>query len=173
MDIRIKFGLVTGALSGIWYIFYYELLFTNAPFLSILVWLFLLAGIVLGMRYAKVIKHQNKMTFSQGITAGLIITMLTGLFTGIFNTIYIKLINPEFINTYKDVFKKMMANEQINPEEIEKQLLAIDKTFSTSSLLLSSLFATFVVGLVISVISAVVLRNKDMLSTIHPPEQGK
>ncbi|MFN3405469.1 MAG: DUF4199 domain-containing protein [Cytophagaceae bacterium] len=161
MDIRVKFGLFTGALSAVWYLIYYAFLFKIAPFLSVMVWVILLAGIVLGIRYAKVKKYTGQMTFSQGITAGLTITGITAIITSLTNTIYIKIINPGFINTYIIEVKKLMETSGLQPEEMQKQVEAIEKTFTTTSLLMSGIFATFVVGLLISVITAVVLRNKD------------
>lgn len=76
MDKRVSYGLITGSAAGIWLVVYYEYIYSIAPFFGLIGWIILGIGIYLGIRTARESIYQGKISFSQAIMAGVIISFL-------------------------------------------------------------------------------------------------
>ncbi len=159
MDKRVSYGLITGSAAGIWLVVYYEYIYRIAPFLGLIGWIILGVGVYLGTRTARESIYQGKISFSQAVMAGVIISFFAGLVTGIFNFIYVKWINTNFLEFLISESKNLMAGKA-SPEEIQKQIEEIKKSFSPSQQFFASVTGTLFYGLIISLVIAIILRNK-------------
>jgi len=161
MDKRVSYGLITGTGAGIWLIVYYEFIYSIAPFWGLVGWVILGAGIYLGIKSTRETVYQGKISFSQAVMTGVIISFLAGLVTGVFNFIYVKWINTEFLEFILAESKKVMEEKAASSEELQQQLDGIQKSFSPSQQFFASLTGTLFYGLIITLVASILLRNRD------------
>lgn len=161
MDKRVSYGLISGSAAGIWLVVYYEYLYQISLSFSIVAYLILGAGIYLGSKKAKESIYNGKISFSQSVMAGVIISFFAGLSWGLFSYAYAKWINPDLGNFFVKETITNMQKSGLKPDEIAKQVENIKKGFSPGQQLFTTAFYTTLIGLLISLVVSIIIRNKD------------
>lgn len=117
--------------------------------------------IYFGIRYYRDRHNNGRLSFGKGLQVGLLILILPSVAFGLFSLIYIEL-NPEFMNNYYnaqvDQIKASLpaAEAMAKIVEMEKQ----KEIFMHPAVqFFAMFFSVFAVGLIVTVISALVLRR--------------
>lgn len=122
-----------------------------------------LSVIFFGIKHYRDHVNQGSVTFIKALAIGLLISLLVAIVFGILNVIYITYINPEFVaDYYADAAAKL--KNTIPAAEIQEKLKALEaekELFSSTfmNFLLMSIML-FVLGFIISLISALFLQRK-------------
>ena len=155
--VGIRYGLITGV---IWLIVDFVFRTTGLSFkyslylpASLLVYV---VGIVLAHRD---FKHQNAgfMRYGQGVMIVLILSLVSGTISGLFNYIYVNFIDPDYaVRARADMEAWMSTFPGVQDEQIEKAMAGITDEKIKSPLqigqtLLSSAFGGVVMGLIVSI----------------------
>ena len=107
-----------------------------------------LSFVFFGIKHFRDKHNQGTITFGKALTIGLLIAVFPAIGTAIADFIYTTLINPDFFEDYV----KMMQ-EQGNTEEIPN--------WSSGFMALIMFVTVMILGLVISLISALLLQRKN------------
>ena len=121
-----------------------------------------LSFVFFGIRYFRDKENQGELSFKQAMTIGLLISLLTALAFGILDVIYVKYINPEFMDEY---YARTLADleSSLPPAEYEQQkaVLESQKDFWMNPLMnfVVMFMTVFVIGAIITLISGLILKR--------------
>lgn len=116
-----------------------------------------------GIKHFRDNENDGVVSFGKALIIGILITLFAALAFGIIDLIYIKYINPEFTAEYYarsiEQFKSSLTGAELEAKlvEMESQKKLFMNPFF-SFLLMS--FTVFLVGLIISLISSLILQRK-------------
>ncbi|HEX8426142.1 DUF4199 domain-containing protein [Hymenobacter sp.] len=155
--VAIRYGLITGL---IWLIIDFIFRATGLSFkyslylpTSLLVYI---VGIIMAHRY---FKQQNGgfMRYGQGVMIVLVLSLVSGVMSGLFNYIYVNFIDPEYALRMRTDFEAWMNSFGSIPEEqIEKGMAdmsdeKIKSPIQIGKATLSSAIGGVIVGLIVSI----------------------
>ena len=116
-------------------------------------------------------QHLNgSISFGKALWVGVLIALIPAIAFGIYNVIYMLYINPDFIDQYYSAMYADLANNYSGEELIQKQKEMESSKEMFSSPVLNFFLMTFtvlIIGFIISVISALILRKKDHNSQLN------
>ncbi len=89
----------------------------------------LVVGIVWLVVAHKKFKQNNGglMTFSQGLTISIIMLLIAGIVSSLFNYFYVHVIDPEFVNNLKSQMREFMERNNVPDDQIEKSTARFDE----------------------------------------------
>lgn len=107
---------------------------------------------------------EGYMSFGQGMATGFYYTLVTGIIKGLFDTIYLAVINPQML---QDALDETIAIMESNPKMTDEQ---IEETAELAQSFIShpvfpvflftiSLFAAFIGGIIIALVVAAVIKK--------------
>ena len=168
----VKYGLLTGIISGLWSLgsftvagwlntalFHQSIPATQIrSYSGLFSLLILITGIYLGMKQAKV--KGNTLTYGQAVRTGIIIACITALIVAFFSYLYCAIINPGYSAfMVKDTENTLKAAGK-TPQEISQQLEDIRKQFTTGAQVGMALIGQAVIGTIASLILGLFVRAK-------------
>ena len=115
---------------------------------------------VLAHKYYKN-NNDGRMTFRQGFLIGFIMLVISGLFSAIFNFIYVHYIDPEFVDRLRDQMVEFMESNNVPDSEIAKGTARFEKMRGTlPETLISGLTSGAVTGVVLGLIVSAFTRYR-------------
>ncbi|MFD1470753.1 DUF4199 domain-containing protein [Hymenobacter caeli] len=95
------------------------------------------------------------MSYGQGMVIAIIMLLISGLASGVFNYVFLTYIDPEFVDSMKDGMTKFMESNNIPDDQIAKGTAKLDemrKGFGSSVLtgVTNGLVSGLVLGLIVS-----------------------
>ncbi|HEX8349619.1 MAG TPA: DUF4199 domain-containing protein [Hymenobacter sp.] len=156
VSVGVRYGLLTGL---IWLIVDFvlrltELSFKYSVYLSAAVLVYIL-GAILAHRFFK----QNNggfMTYKQGLVIVLILSLISGFLSGLFNYVYVNFIDPDYVVRMRaDMEAWMSTLPNVTEAQIDKSLegMSDEKIKSPAQIgqgLLSSAITGLIIGLIIT-----------------------
>ncbi|WP_121665933.1 DUF4199 domain-containing protein [Mesonia aquimarina] len=122
-----------------------------------------LSFIFFGIKHFRDHVNNGEVSFGKALLIGLGIAVLAGVGIGIADFIYTSEINPDFMTEYMD-YSLANLKETLPPEEfqLQKEKLEAEAEMMGSPFMMAFImFATvFVIGLIISLLSALILQRK-------------
>ena len=122
-----------------------------------------LSFVFFGIKHFRDQLNNGFITFGKALLIGLAISAIVGLAIGIFDVIYVAIINPDFANEYIQYTLEGMK-ETLSVEELEikrEQMLKEMELYASPAAAGIFMFALiFAVGIIISTISALILQRK-------------
>ena len=131
-----------------------------------------LVPVFFGVRYYRDRVAGGTISFWKGISVGLAIATIPSLAFAIYNLIYVEVIDPEFGDKYMQ-YSLDTARAQMSPAEFESyaaQLESQSALFNDPLVQTVVMFLTvFLIGAVVSIISAIALRRSPEASQAAAP----
>lgn len=164
--LSIKWGLICGTfMVGIPFISY--LLMGGGPetfkigeiigYATIILALLL---IFLALNEYRQLQADQKISFIRGLCIGLLISAIAGALFGIYNVIYVEILEPEFMDQYYSYYLEQLANSSASPAEIARKTQAFEQEkamFMNIYLQFFIMFLTvFVIGTIVSLFCAAI-----------------
>ena len=122
-----------------------------------------LAFVFFGIRHYRDKENDGKVSFGKALLIGILISLFAGLGFGIVDYIYTTWINPDFAQEYLATMTADMK-ATLSPEEFETQKAVLEQQmeqYGGSGFMAFIMFVTVaMIGLVISIISALLLQRK-------------
>lgn len=126
-----------------------------------------LSFVFFGIRHYQDHINNGTLTFGQGLKTGLLIVLIPALAFGLFDVLYVSFADPEFLDKYTAYqLEKLKASLPAASYEVEAAKLKEEmKMFSNPAIQFVAMFLTvFMIGVIITVISALVLRRNPATS---------
>lgn len=116
-----------------------------------------------GVKHYRDRVNNGSLTFGEGLKIGLLITLGPSLVFALFDMFYVEVINPSYQDDYyADLVARTKANTP--PDQLAGKLKTMEKQkefFNNPVLLFLVMFLTvFIIGTIVSIISALTLRRK-------------
>ncbi len=120
----------------------------------------------LGIRELRDKFQHGFISFGQGFSCGLVISIIGGALSSIYSFLYFKVINPGMVAYSRLKQEEAMLDRGMSYSEIEKMSSTLD--FMTNPAILSAFafLGMVIIGLVISLISAAILKKEDPAAMI-------
>ncbi len=122
-----------------------------------------LAFVFFGIKHFRDKENEGKITLGKALLIGVLISLITAVAFGLLDFIYVKYINPDFMNEYyAHSVAKLEAS--LPPEEFQEQLAKMEAEKEMfMNPVMSFVFMSmtvFVIGFIISLISSLILQKK-------------
>lgn len=116
-----------------------------------------------GLKYYRDMQNGGELSFGEGLKLGLLLILLPALAFGVFNVFYILVLDPNFLETYYnyqvDQLKNTVPVAELDSKikEIQQQKEMFESPFIQ---FISMFLSVFVVGLIVTIISTLILKRK-------------
>lgn len=118
--------------------------------------------IYFGIRHYRDQHNGGTLSFGEGLKVGLLIALIPAAFFGVFDLLYTEWINPAWKDDYYQ-YQLQQLKETAEPALLDEKIKKLDQqrqSFDSPALLFFLMFATaFVVGAIVTIISALALRK--------------
>ncbi len=160
-QVGLKFGVYSGIAIALYSILITALNLQDDTFLGLLGYVLLISAMYFGIAEFKKY-NEGYMSFGQGLGIGMLISTLTGIITGISQSIYFYL-KPEMIIAMKDEIFKEYERQQIPEEQVKVMMSVMDYLFSPTGIFLLVLISYVFFGLLLSLLVAAFTNKKQPL----------
>ena len=154
--VAIRYGIITGIISVIYTLILYTTELNNNMGLSLISTAILIVGIVLAHKNFKT-ANGGFMTYGQGLGIGSLLSVIVGVFSGIFLYIYLKFIDSTVIEKMQEAQYIEMEKRGMSEEQMEQAVQLSQKMTGPEMMvvwaILGTLFFGFILSLIISAIT--------------------
>lgn len=159
--IALKWGLITGVALVLYTTLLYVLDLVTNRGLSVIVYVILAGGLVLGMREYRT-ANGGYMTYGNGINIGALLSAVAGFLSSTFSVFYTQIIDPTFQSRVTEQIRAQMEEQgNLSDEQIDQALEIAQKFQSPGITFIVGILGTILVGVILSlVIAAIIRRNK-------------
>ncbi len=126
-------------------------------------WVVLVGGIVMGAREYRDNANHGFIEYSQVIKVGVLISVITAIFMGLFSLVYMEYINPEMMEQVILQQEERMIEQGASDEQIEMTVEYMRKFSNPAFSIPISVLIYGVVGLIISAIAGVFIKDSNNL----------
>ncbi len=155
----ITFGILYGIVAVLLAVIFYV---TNNTYSNINKWMGIVVLIIFIVFAQLVYKKSNNgfMSVGQGITVGIILTILGSLIFGIFNMVLTKYIDPSLIDQMRIAYEEQWLQKGMSEEQAAGAVeMAIKFQANPIIMILTVLFGGALTGLIISAITALFIKK--------------
>ena len=135
------------------------------PFITWLCIVIPIAGIYWSMKVKRDRDYAGKITFIQALKSGLVVTAIMSLLGPIMVFVYVSVINPLFFSTMLAHSKVMIEGLNISIVDKEKMIEESTRNFSASSYLMQSFFGSLIMGTVLSLLTAALMKRNTVANS--------
>ncbi len=122
-----------------------------------------LSFVFFGIKHFRDRENNGLISFGKGLAIGLLISLFASVTFGLYNVIYVEYIDPEFMTKYYD-YSVEQVSKTLSGDELQAKLKKMEEEkdlFAQPFMNFSLMFLTvFMIGLIISLISSLVLSKK-------------
>ena len=157
-SIGVRFGLLAGLVS----IIFSFILFVTQNDQSPLRWLGLviLIGAMVMAHNAYKRAHNGFMNYSEGLGIGVIMGGVSGVLGTIFNFLYMKFIDPEYMSRLMETTRaKMEEKGGMSDEQIDQAVAMMQKFSSGGWMVLFGVVGSLLFGLLIALVVSAITKN--------------
>ncbi|RZK16318.1 MAG: DUF4199 domain-containing protein [Hymenobacter sp.] len=157
-SVGIRYGLLTGLVS-ILITFGLNVAHLEASPLKYLTTIVMIVGIILAQRDFKQ-RNEGFMSYGQGVGIGVITSTVLGVISAIFTYVYTAFVDPEIMTRAMNKARAdLEAKGNLSDAQID-QAMALSSKFTSGPILwVLVIVGSIVIGLIISLITAAVLKN--------------
>ncbi|MFP4619826.1 MAG: DUF4199 domain-containing protein [Bacteroidales bacterium] len=155
------FGFITGMVLIVYTLLLYATnnLIRSNLFLSILNYVILIAGIVMGTRSYRDQILGGYISYGKALGYGVVLSVFTGVVLGIFTYLLYAVIDPGLMEQSMKIMEEEMLNQGISPEQVETLSGMQKQLRSPFMMLISSVFTYALMGLIFSLITSAFLKK--------------
>jgi len=125
--------------------------------------------VYIGIKQFRDKENGGIVSYKQAFLVGILIVIFPSLANGIYNVIYVKFIDPGFVDKYYDLAIQDMK-EKLPPDQFQVKLKSLESErmiFKNPYLQFIVMFLTvFLIGVVVTAISSLVLSKKPKAKTV-------
>ncbi len=116
-----------------------------------------------GIKHFRDRENNGVVGFGKALLIGLLISLMASLAFGLLDLVYVKYINPDFMTDYYEGMLEQSASLPADEFEIRKAELESEKQMFSNPFIHFSIMSmmVFVIGFIISLISAMILQRKN------------
>lgn len=175
------YGAILGAIVVVYSVILYALNIMPVGFLVPILLFLLSISIYFFLIFWGTKKIRNEilggnMTYGQGLQIGVLIALFAAIITAFYSYLQNAIIDPEYIgrvmNAQKDWLTQFMASKGLPEDQIDKALAGIDDKMKETNHIktfFSSIFISTILGFIISLITAGILKKQPGLFDDNQP----
>ncbi|WP_303312760.1 DUF4199 domain-containing protein [Hymenobacter sp. BT730] len=158
-SVGIRYGVLTGLVSIIYSFILLATQQEGNTTLSLLAFLIWIGGIWMAHKYFKA-HNEGFMSYGQGITIGVLLSLVSGILGATFRYIYMEFIDPAAMQRGMEMARtKLEEKGNLSDEQID-QAVAMSQKFSAGPVgLVIAIVSAVVIGLILSLIISAITKN--------------
>ncbi len=170
---EIRTGILLGVGLFLWLLLEFFLGFhtTRIDYHPFFTWLSIvipIAGIYWSMKSKRDRDFEGTISFVQALKSGFLVTSIMSLISPIMVFVYVSAINPLFFSTMLAHSKVMIEGLNISVVDKDKMIEESTRYFSTSSYVIQSFFGSLIVGVVLSLLTAALMKRNAVAFSSKP-----
>jgi len=110
----------------------------------------------------------RSLSYGQGVGAGVLISLYSGLMSGVYNYIHFKFVNPEFFSYQMEMIRAKWAAAGMNSSQMEQAEAMAGKFMGPTISAIATPFMAVLFGLILSLIIAAILK-RPASAAVPPP----
>ena len=116
-----------------------------------------------GIKHFQDKENNGLVTFAKALLIGILISLIVSLAFGILDIVYVKFVNPDFMNEYYEGMLEQAQSLPAEEFELRKAALLAEKEMFLNPFLHFFIMSmmVFVIGFIISLLSALILQRKN------------
>ena len=122
----------------------------------------------MGIRAVREESADKSFSYGQGVGAGVLISLYSGLMGGVYNYIHFKFVNPEFFAYQLEMIRSKWAASGMSSTQIEQAEAVAGKFMGPVISAIATPFMAVFFGLILSLIIAAILK-RSAPSAVPPP----
>ena len=163
MSRELRYGLIAGFITVIWmslgYYFGWEKsdMGKYAPFVSLII---LAVAVYLTVLFKRDKDSDGAIGFKEGFVAGISVSFVVGMMVGLYLLIYSQYINPNLVNEMmKEAEDFYKSQPDVSQEQIDRAKDSVKAMYSPFGQLTYGIGTTMLVGALISLVCAAIMRK--------------
>lgn len=157
--VALKWGLITGVALILYSTILYTLDQATNRGLSVIIYVILIGGLVLGMREYRT-ANAGYMTYGEGMSLGALLSAVAGFLSSLFTVFYTQIIDPGFqARITEQVREQMEEAGNMSDEQIDQAIEIMGKFQSPRLAFIFGIVGTILIGVVFSLVIAAILRK--------------
>lgn len=157
--VALKWGLITGVALILYSTVLYTLDLTTNRGMSVIIYVILIGGLVLGMREYRT-ANAGYMTYGEGMSLGALLSAVAGLLSSVFSVFYTQVIDPGFqARITEQVRDQMESAGNLSDEQVDQAVEMMGKFQSPGLQFLFGVLGTILIGVIFSLVIAAILRK--------------
>ena len=129
--------------------------------LTSLSYIIVIATIVFGIYFYKKNDMNDSMTFKEGFWAGFRATLILALIGCLWLVLYIKVVNPDFMTSMKQMQLDQLTKQGLTDEQIDAAMPMMDKFMSIPFMFISGFMMYTLLGTITAAIASAVMKNRN------------
>lgn len=170
MKPNIKFGIILGGALMFISLLFYALGMDKNETVSKIAGIFniILPAIItfLGIKALRDENQNGFITFGQGFSCGMVISIVGAAISGIYSYLYFVVINPGMVTYVRMKQEEEMLSRGLSESEVEKMSGTMEMWTTPGMMAAFAVIGMIVLGLVISLIAAAILKKEDPSANI-------
>lgn len=166
------YGLFVGIALIVLSLLTYIMGVIKPPFwVSLLQYVIIIAGIVYGTKKFRDEELGGEIAYSKALGFGVLICIFASIIVGIYMIIYMKFIDPEFMNKLMSIMEEEYAKAGLSEEQIDATMGMVSKMQSPIIMALGTVFTFSFMGTIFSLVTAAFLKKeKPIFETPSEPK---
>lgn len=159
-QVAIKWGLILGIISIVVFLAIYFAGFMGESWAG---WISPIIAVVIIYLAHNEFKEQGNgyMSYGQGLGLGTLTTVVSGVVSSVFSYVYVKFINPEYLQEILDISMAKMEEQGQSQEQIDAAMGMMEKFMSPEITFVFGLIGAVFIGFIISLIVSAITKNND------------
>ena len=170
MKPNIKYGIILGGILMAISLLLYALGMDKDETVSKIAGVFnILIPIIITFLGIKALRDENQngfITFGQGFSCGMVISIVGAVISGIYSYLYFVVINPGMVTYIRMKQEQEMLDRGLSESEVEKMAGTLEMWSTPGMMAAFAIIGMIILGLVISLIAAAILKREDPAATI-------
>lgn len=131
------------------------------PITIVLLWM--------GIKAVREESPDKSLTYGEGVGAGVLISLYSGLMSGVYNFIHFKYIVPEFFDFQMELIRSKWTAAGINDTQLEQMENMTRKFMGPVATAIMTPVMSVIIGLIIALILAAILKRSTPATAVPPP----
>ena len=165
MKPNVKYGVILGGALMIISLLLYALGLDKDETVSKIAGIFnILIPAIITFLGIKALRDENQngfITFGQGFSCGLVISIIGAVISGLYSYLYFLVINPWMVTYVRMKQEQEMLDRGLSESEVEKMAGTMEMWTTPGMMAAFAVIGMIVLGLVISLIAAAILKKED------------
>jgi hypothetical protein len=154
----VKYGVITALLIFVYSVFLQLTGLARVAALNWILYVILIVGIILG-HYSYKANGDGYMTYGQGVGIGLVISFVTGLFTGALTYVYIRFVDDTVLENMIEQQILLLEDRGLRDAEIEQFQRLAEVWMSAEAVFFYTLFVVLIFGLIFSLVTSAITKK--------------
>lgn len=164
-------GLVTGIGVIMFSLIGYITDLMYEPWFSYLAYIILFVGIVYGSKLVREKCNNGSLSYAQGLGAGTLISVITGILSGLFTIMLFKVIDPDITNRIIEIQTEKMLERGMAEEQIE-MAMEMSKNFMNPVLMMFyAIIGHSFFGFIFSLITSAIVKKEPVVNLFTETEE--